>query len=363
LRTGLTSTRENPDRNVATHSFDATGPEFSWPLNISKGSSLDDYWQWQPELLSELYRVQAIVQEQAQSASGSIGQALVQYTARPGKMLRPAFVILGAWAGPKSGSPLPEHLIQVAAAVEVLHLSTLIHDDVIDDAPVRRGQPALHTLYGRRQAVLMGDYLLSRCFSMIAAGTNRENAERLATATGHICRGELQQLDDMTNPSLSPRAYRRRIVQKTALLFTASLVVGANEAKAKRTDEVALARIGYNVGMAFQIIDDLLDFTSDETTLGKPVAADLRVGLFTLPVIEAAARHPEIRELLRRPPRTQAEVDRIVDAVDLAGGFSSARTAARVYTDRAERALRTLSNSAQRETLTEVTRRLLDRRY
>jgi geranylgeranyl pyrophosphate synthase len=348
---------------VATRNIDATGPELSGPLNNPAVSPLDDYWQWQPELLGELHRVQAIVEEQAKSAGGSIGQALVQYTARPGKMLRPAFVILGAWAGPKSGSPLPEHLIQVAAAVEVLHLSTLIHDDVIDDAPVRRGQPALHTLYGRRQAVLMGDYLLSRCFSMIAAGTSRENAERLSTATGHMCRGELQQLDDMTNPSLSRRAYRRRIVQKTALLFTASLVVGANEAKAKRADQVALARIGHSVGMAFQIIDDLLDFTSDQSTLGKPVASDLRVGLFTLPVIEAAINRPEIRELLRPTARTQAEVDRIVAAVERAGGFSSARAAARVYTERAERALRLLSNTAQREAITEVTRRLLDRRY
>ena len=364
MRTGPTSTPENPGRNVATRSLSSAGPESSGSQPLPDGAAPGDgYWAWHPSLSAELARVHEAVQEQAQTATGSIGHALVQYTARPGKMLRPAFVIIGSWAGTKSQSRLPEHLIQIAAAVEVLHLSTLVHDDVIDDAPVRRGRPALHTLYGRRQAVLMGDYLLSRCFAMISAGTSRENAERLAAATGHMCRGELQQLDDMTNPSLSQRSYRRRIIQKTALLFTASLVVGASEAKARKADQIALARVGYNVGMAFQIIDDLLDFTADEHTLGKPVASDLRAGLYTLPVIAAVGNRPEIRSLLVPPPRSQHEVDRVMESIRMAGGFSAARATALAYTDRAERALLMLSNNEQRDALTRVTRQLLHRTY
>ena len=330
---------------------------------ISPQGAFCEYWAWAPGVLAELRRVDVLVKAQAESAGGAIGNALVQYTSRPGKMLRPALAVIGAWAGPRVRSPLPEHLIQVAAAIEVLHLSTLIHDDVIDDASVRRRGPALHTLYGRRQAVLMGDYLLSRCFSMITDETSRENAERLATATGHICRGELRQMDDVVNPSWSRREYRRRIIGKTALLFAASLVTGASEAKASRGDMAALSRVGYNLGMAFQIIDDVLDFTADRSTLGKPTASDLRAGLYTLPVIEAAIARPEIRQALRTPPRAPGDVERMVARIRDAGGFAAAREAARTYTRRAEQALTALSTRRQRDVLTELTQRLLRRQY
>ncbi len=331
--------------------------------SASPDNPLAAYWEWEPAVLSELERVAVLVRAQSESAGGTIGNALVQYTSRPGKMLRPALTIIGSWAGPRIASPLPEHLIQVAAAIEVLHLSTLIHDDVIDDATVRRRGPALHTLYGRRQAVLMGDYLLSRCFSMIADGTSRENALRLASATGHICRGELGQLDEATNPSFSRRAYLRRIVGKTALLFTASLVVGASEAKASRADTVALGRVGYSLGMAFQIIDDLLDFTADRQTLGKPTASDLRAGLYTLPVVEAALADPRVQAVLRARPDTPSEVDQAVVMIRNAGGFDAARRAAKLYTLRAERAVASLSNNRQRTVLMELTQRLLHRTY
>jgi heptaprenyl diphosphate synthase len=258
---------------------------------------------------------------------------------------------------------MPDHFIQVAAAIEVLHLSTLIHDDVIDDATVRRRGPALHTLYGRRQAVLMGDYLLSRCFSMIADGTSRENALRLASATGHICRGELRQLDETANPSFSRRAYLRRIIGKTALLFTSSLVVGANEAKASQADTATLARVGYNLGMAFQVIDDLLDFTADHNTLGKPTASDLRIGLYTLPVVEAVKAEPRIRTMLCTPPGTPSEAEEAVVAIRRAGGFDAARRTAEQYTLRAERAIASLSSKRQRAVLMELTQRLLHRTY
>lgn len=343
--------------------------------SISRSSVLSDYWAWQPQMLDSLRKVHEIVVEQAASASGVIGNALLQYTSRPGKMLRPALVIIGSWDGsspagnppagssPRGNGDRRDHILQIAAAVEILHLSTLIHDDVVDDARMRRGEPALHTLYGRRQAVLMGDYLFSRCFSIISAGTTRENAERLASATGHMCRGELEQLEEMRNPTLSRRAYRRRIIQKTALLFTLSLVVGASEAGAKRPRVADLARVGYNLGMAFQIIDDLLDFTASPSTLGKPTASDLQSGLFTLPVIEAVAAHPEIREAVLTPPRNQDDLKHLIEQIRIAGGFERARAEAKLYTRRAERALGALPDRRQKLVLTELTQRLLDRRY
>ena len=153
------------------------------------------FWGDIPELIPDLARVRDLVIREAASARGPMGEALARYVGRSGKMLRPGLMLVGAWAGKVDpGSPAVERIVQIAAAIETLHLATLVHDDVIDDADLRRGEPSLHALYGRKHAVLMGDYLLSRCFTMIATGTERENALRLATATGHLVRGEINQM-------------------------------------------------------------------------------------------------------------------------------------------------------------------------
>jgi heptaprenyl diphosphate synthase len=329
------------------------------------------FWEGFPSLQSDLKRVTELVTSEAAEAGGSVGHALEQYVARPGKLLRPAFVIIGSWAGRTRAGNLRdcarraahERVIQLAAAVETLHLATLIHDDVIDDSPMRRGAPSLHSVYGRKTAVLMGDFLLTRCFSMIAEGTTRESAQRLARATGYICSGEIRQLDDTGRSCLSRREYRRRIMGKTALLFGLSLTVGAHEYKATRRDQGLLARAGYSIGMAFQIIDDVLDLTADSVTLGKPTAGDLRQGVYTLPVVEALLEKPELRKLVVPPPENAYRLAEAVRAIIRAGGVARAREAARLYTNRAERAIGELESSHQREVLRHSTTKLLHREY
>jgi heptaprenyl diphosphate synthase len=317
--------------------------------------------------------VRELLIETAAAAGGGIGTALVNYVSRPGKMLRPAMVILGSWSG-KHGATT--HILEIAAAVETLHLATLIHDDVIDDADKRRGGPALHTLYGKKQAVLMGDYLLAQCFSIITDGTTRENALRLATATSHMVRGELNQMEDAGRLAFSKRAYLRRIAAKTAMLFGLSLVTGASESKAPRREVALLARIGYASGIAFQIIDDILDLTATEQHLGKPVASDLRAGNFTLPVIEAAASDPSLIELitsLRKDtavdhaglasPERERGVSKLIDRIERAGGLAAARRSAALYTARARKAASRLSTGEQRDALQLLIQKLLDRSY
>lgn len=317
-----------------------------------------------PELADDLRRIHGLVVDVASSAGGPIGNALSQYVARPGKMLRPGFVLIGSWAGrSRPDRPADDRIVQIAAAIETLHLATLIHDDVIDDADRRRGDPSLHALYGRKQAVLMGDYLLSRCFSMIAEGTERENALRLAAAVGHLVRGEINQMFEAGRDAFSRRAYLRRIAGKTATLFGLSLVTGANETKAPRGQTAALARAGYNLGMAFQVIDDILDFTARADAIGKPVASDLRAGIYTLPVIAAVAREPQIRELVVPPPADEAGIGRAVEAIRNAGGLSEARSSAAAYTARAYRAIAALAEPRLREALGSVAGKLLDREY
>lgn len=332
----------------------------------ARGSAQDNHpiWSGIPELEADLARVRESVLEEAASAGGAMGDALGRYVTRPGKMLRPGFVLIGSWAGQeKAGSPASERTVQIAAAIETLHLATLVHDDVIDDADTRRGELSLHALYGRKQAVLMGDYLLSRCFSMIGEGTSRENALRIAKATGHLVRSEINQMYHPGDDRLSRRAYLRRIAGKTAMLFGLSLVTGGAENKARPREIVLLARVGYGVGMSFQIIDDILDFTGHSHALGKPVASDLRSGIYTLPVIEAVVRDPKIRDLVVPPPSGSAALEAAVAAVDRAEGIARARMLARAYTVRAHREIAKLSDGKQREALSLVTDRLLGREY
>ncbi|MFW5744306.1 MAG: polyprenyl synthetase family protein [Spirochaetota bacterium] len=317
-----------------------------------------------PELAPDLRRIHELVVDVAASAGGPIGNALSQYVARPGKMLRPGFVLIGSWAGRgRPGRPADDRIVRIAAAIEVLHLATLIHDDVIDDADRRRGEPSLHALYGRKQAVLMGDFLLSRCFSIIAEGTERENALRLAAAVGHLVRGEINQMFEAGGDAFSRRAYLRRIAGKTATLFGLSLVTGASETKTPPAQIAKLARAGYNLGMAFQVIDDILDFTARPDAIGKPVAADLRAGIYTLPVIAAVAREPRIREVVVPPPSDEKSLREAVDAIRTAGGLSAARSSAAAYTSRAHRAIGALGEPRLREALGAVAGKLVDREY
>ncbi|MFP4115117.1 MAG: polyprenyl synthetase family protein [Spirochaetota bacterium] len=334
------------------------GPASSRGLRFSE----HPFWHDLPEIVPELERVRELVVSEAESAGGPIGDALSRYVARPGKMLRPGFVLIGAWAGRRDpGRPVPDRIVRVAAAIETLHIATLIHDDVIDDADRRRGEPSLHALYGRKQAVLMGDYLLSRCFTMVAEETERENALRLAAATGHLVRGEINQTFGASADRLSRRGYLRRIAGKTAVLFGMSLVTGAAEAKARPRDIAILWRVGYNLGIAFQIVDDILDFTSRSDALGKPVASDLRAGIYTLPVIEAVHRNDELRARVVPAPTEQRAIEEIVRAIRDSGGIRAARAAATAYTDRARDAIRRLPHAEQRRALGLVAEKLLSR--
>jgi heptaprenyl diphosphate synthase len=341
---------------VSEQAIDISSPasERGFPI------SAQAFWSGVPRLHEPLAEVRDRVIAIARSAGGATGHALEQYVSRPGKMLRPALVLLGSWAGKKRAY---QHVVEIAAAVETLHLATLIHDDVIDDADLRRGEPALHTLYGRKRAVLMGDFLFSSCFSVISNGTSRDNALRLAHATTHIVRGELTQLDVRRSPDTSRRAYLRRTAAKTAMLLGLSLVTGASESEAPRREIALLARLGYSMGMAFQIIDDILDFESNPDAVGKPVAADLKSGLYTLPVIEAISTDQSLERALTDFAASGAGADELIDRIRTAGGIRAARAAAARYTGRAEASAANLSDAALRDALTWLVGQLLDRTY
>lgn len=210
-----------------------------------------------------------------------------------GKRIRPALFFLAlSFRGEEPGDHLP-----VALAIELIHTATLVHDDVVDCAVKRRRNPTINAVWGKQTAVLTGDYLFAEAFSLLATYGNIAVIREMATLVKEISEGEIQQQQECYRADISYADYYGRISKKTARFFSvcsrsAGLVSGADS---KRL--VALAECGFNLGMAFQIIDDLLDFFGSEEISGKPVGEDLRQGILTLPVLHLLAISPQKEEL------------------------------------------------------------------
>lgn len=333
---------------------------------------------------ADLEAVRERLREAAKGPSGSALPLLEDLASRPGKLLRPRLLCLFARAcaraGQKEGrSPpdgRPEAVLDAAAAVELLHLATLVHDDIIDESPLRRGKPSLFALRGPRLAVLAGDWLLARALSLgwkAAMAIEGETAEGgrprpswafHAPALGRMVEAEMSQADGRFSIPEGRRGYFRRIRAKTALLFELSCRLGAYSVGSDPACERAAARFGQAYGMAFQITDDILDFESSTSTLGKPVGSDLASGIFTLPVIEALLRSDDgrLRSLLSRPPYRGRRLAAIRRAVQEFGGMEAARLVVRLWMERGLRALEAVPPSSARDELAALCRGLIDRR-
>jgi heptaprenyl diphosphate synthase len=212
-----------------------------------------------------------------------------------GKRLRPALYLLCA----KGGRPDPAGIVPVAAAIELIHMATLVHDDVIDDAATRRGMATANARWGNHVTVLAGDYLFAKAFSLIAVHGGGDALKILTGAICAICEGEISQAKELFNPGQTEEEYLACIGKKTAGFIAASCELGALTAGLPPHDVDALRQYGYAIGMAFQITDDLLDVTASSEQIGKPAGNDLRQGVLTLPIIYAL-RHSAGREDLRR---------------------------------------------------------------
>lgn len=320
------------------------------------------YWKSCPGIRKDLEEVRAVIRTVLRNRNPLLSETLDKLLSRKGKMLRPAFILLAARMSRK---PLPEKIYRIAAAMEIMHLATLVHDDVIDRAATRRGEASLNADFGERRAVLLGDYLFSRSFSLVADNASMKSARYLAVGVSHICDSEISQSRRFDRADLSVRNYLHRIMGKTAVLFSLSFHVGAAENGLSPRVASRLRRIGYNVGMSFQIIDDLLDFTGDENILGKPAGGDLRDGIFTLPVIHAFRRDPAgLGPLLNSRSLSDREtLEQVIRRIEALGGFEKARFSAALYTDRALRETSGLPRSEHRDILAGVIRKLLTRSY
>ncbi|MBU2702372.1 heptaprenyl diphosphate synthase [Sporomusaceae bacterium BoRhaA] len=218
-----------------------------------------------------------------------------------GKCLRPGLYFLCA----RNSRKILSEKMPVAVAIELIHMATLVHDDILDNAAVRRGVSTANARWGNHASVLAGDYLFAKAFSLIAEA-NAQALKVLSDVICAICEGEVSQIRDKFNPYRTEADYLKRIAQKTACFIAVSCELGAMAAQLDTTTVKALHQYGYAVGMAYQITDDILDITASEEQIGKPVGNDLRQGVLTLPVIY----------VLRTSPR-QDELQKLILAKDM----------------------------------------------
>ena len=295
-------------------------------------------------------RVNALIRSRLASDVVLINQIAEHIIGGGGKRLRPMLVLLAAQAAGYRGTN--EALL--AAIVEFIHTATLLHDDVVDESDLRRGRKTANALWGNAASVLVGDFLYSRSFQLMVEADNMRVMRILADTTNRIAEGEVLQLLNVHTPDVDEAAYLRVIERKTAVLFSAATQLGALLAGVPDSQEQAFASYGMNLGFAFQIADDVLDYVSDAGPLGKNIGDDLAEGKATLPLIYAIERAPaEQAASLRRAIETGGldSLDNIVAAIRDTGSIERARLRAKQYADAAKAALAAVSSSPARDAL------------
>ena len=275
-----------------------------------------------------------------------------------GKRLRPILVFVMA------GEATGDDLVEAGAAVELLHMATLVHDDVLDRAELRRGHPTVFARGGREAATATGDLLFSRAFAVLAATGNADAVRALSDASSALARGELLQREDAWSGAVTTDRYLERCRLKTARLFEAACRLGAILGDPGAGAAGSLARFGEGIGRAFQLFDDVLDVAGPPEVTGKPRGADLLDGTVTLPLIVARERDPELRALDLRSGATDAEsAAALCDRIAATGALDETRDQALEHVRRAKAALAEVELApAQRELLEVIADGVADRR-
>jgi heptaprenyl diphosphate synthase len=291
-------------------------------------------------LASDLRRVEDRLGEAVQHTDRFLGDVAAHLVKAGGKRLRPTMTLCAAYATTNGEQAVGADAVTGAVAVELVHLGSLYHDDVIDEAETRRGVPSVNARWSNIVAILSGDYLLARA-SALAASLGADVAALLADTIGELCRGQVLELQHLFDVDRSVEDYESAIEGKTAALFATACRVGGMVTGADEPTLDALTRYGHHVGMCFQVVDDCLDLTATDEALGKSVGKDLAEGIYTLPVIYALADEPALRELLSGP----LNPERIGEARQLASANGSVTAALAVARDHASKASEALDGA------------------
>lgn len=288
---------------------------------------------------AEVGRLMERLEQRMASITTGYGPELVRHAgetiAAGGKRLRPLLVFLAAGVPP----PETDGLVRAAVAVELVHSASLVHDDVLDGAALRRGRPSVMATGGREQATATGDLLFARAFAELAGGGSPQAVRSLSRASSALARGELMQRADAWRPEVDLSRYLERCRLKTGVLFRAACELGAIEGGGAAD---ALGSFGERIGIAFQILDDVLDITGPAERTGKPRGTDLLDGTVTLPLILAREREPSLAELDLRTLSTAAQALEVCERVAATGALPLARRRALELVAEAKRMLPSL---------------------
>src|SRR3954467_10177031 len=286
-----------------------------------------------PPWPDDLVRVEDALRLSVETADSFLTEVAGHLIAAGGKRLRPALALTAAYAAAPDASsrPAPEEAIMGGVSVELVHLGSLYHDDVMDEALTRRGVESVNARWGNLRAILSGDFLLAKA-SEIAASLGVEVAGLLAATIGSLCEGQVRELQTTYNSERTEEQYLSSIAGKTASLFAAAVRIGAIVGELDRNEIESLTLFGHRYGMAFQIVDGVLDVVGTDEQLGKPASQDLAEGVYTLPVIRALrhrdAAAAELRSLLGAPLERE-DVDRARKLVRSDGAVEDAMVLAR----------------------------------
>lgn len=310
----------------------------------------------------DMRAVDDVIRQRLHSDVALVRQVAEYIVGGGGKRLRPSLLLLSAGAFGYSGA----HHHELAAVVEFIHTATLLHDDVVDESHLRRGNATANAVFGNAASVLVGDFIYTRAFQIMVSVDNMRVMQVLADATNIVAEGEVLQLMNCHDAEVDEERYLRVIRYKTAKLFEASSRLGAIVAKASRQDEEAMADYGMRLGTAFQLIDDVLDYSGDQAETGKNVGDDLAEGKPTLPLIYVMAHgNANQAAVVRRAIEEGGvgELDAVVRAIRETGALDYARSRAKSEADAACAAIAHLPGSTYKDSLIELADFAVTRSY
>ena len=309
---------------------------------------MNTFWKSFPDVERSLTETCELIEQTLHTRNEDIEEALVTLARSGGKLLRPAFFFLFAQLGDEEKQE-KQQLLKIAASLEILHMATLIHDDIIDDSPLRRGAVTIQSQYGKDVAVYTGDLLFTEFFTLIA----------------DAILGELDQMSHRFDRRMSIPAYLRSVNGKTAELFSLSCLEGAYFGHSSKEVQRLAKRIGRHIGIAFQVYDDILDYTADTETLKKPALEDLSQGVYTLPLLFAYQAAPDVFSPYLDKGRaiTLEEAAEVAALVNDYHGVTEAQAFAKKVTNKAITDIQQLPDGTAKETLLSLTELLLHRSF
>ncbi|HZR40271.1 MAG TPA: polyprenyl synthetase family protein [Ktedonobacteraceae bacterium] len=305
---------------------------------------------------SDLDQVDTTFQERATSGLDILHSASMHALGSPGKRLRTAITLLSG----KLNTYRFDKLLPLSVAFEMLHLATLIHDDIVDEARTRRGNPTVNAVWGDKIAILLGDYYFAKTAGLIADIEDPRIDHLFSDTVAMVCEGTIMEMMTAGRIDLTIESYYEKIKHKTACLIAACCKGGAIVSQASDEEIALLYEYGINLGIAFQIIDDILDYTEDQSTIGKPAGNDLRQGMVTLPLIYALQKpspnghHQQVEQLLNGTTSSEEDIQTVVDWVSQGYGVEQAFIDADMYGKKAREALYHFPVSADRDVLDEL---------